>query len=176
MNFSWKNLKGIGSVCLFAAGIIFLFYALFVPAFLHGVHWLITLVAILFLVAVPAIYDWLLQLQKVAAKVVAALLVVAMAVIIVSDLLFALSFLSRMNHDLSYAIGNAVFTISLFVIGVTDLRGRFFKWFGDLSILTAIVGLSTYIPQVPSLLSIASLLLLGVWSLAFGFVIRKLCK
>jgi hypothetical protein len=174
MIFYWKNLKEIGSVFLFAAGIIFLFYALFVPAFLRGVHWLITLGAILFLVALPAIYHSFLQVQKVAAKIVGALLGVAMVVIIVADILFALSFISRLNHDLAYALGNGVFTISQFAIGVTALKGRYFKWFGDLSILTAIVGFSTYFPQVPSLLSMASLLILGAWSLTFGFVIRKL--
>jgi hypothetical protein len=180
MDLSKTSLNKIGSVCLFVNGFIFLFYALFVPAIVHGVHWLITLVAILFIVALPAIYDSLRPVQKVAAKVVVALLGFAMIVIIVSDLLFASSVLPGLSHDLAYASGNALFIICLLAIGVMALKGQFFKWFGYLSILTAIIGLSTYIstsiPQGSISLPMASLLLLGLWSLAFGFNMRRLAK
>ena len=169
------NIKKIGSICLFVNGLIFLFYALTVPAFVHGVHYLITLAAILFIVALPAIYDSLLHVRKVAAKVVVAMLGFAMIVIIVSDLLFALTFLSALSHDLAYALGNAVLVISVLAIGVIALKGAFLKWFGYLSILTAIIGLSAYIPGA-GLLSVVSLLLLGLWSLAFGFNLSKLSK
>jgi len=176
MSISKANLKKIGSTCLFVNGFIFLFYALFVPAFVHGVHWLITLVAILFLLSLPAIYHSLHRVHGGAEKVVVALLGLAMVVIIASDLLFALSILSGLSHELAYALGNAVFIICIFAIGAIALKGRFLKWFGYLSILTGIIGLPTYVPQAPSLLPTISLLLLGFWSLAFGFNITKLRK
>jgi hypothetical protein len=56
------------------------------------------------------------------------------------------------------------------------LKGRFFKWFAYLSIVTAIIGLLTYLPQAPTLLSTISVLLLGLWSLALSFNITKLRK
>ena len=176
MNTSNLDLKKIGSACLIVDGIILLFYGLFVPVFVHGVHWLITLLAILFLIALPAIYHSLAQVQKVVAKVVVALLGVAMIVLILSDLLFMQSVLSGLGHDLAYALGNVLLLICLFTIGVIALKGVFFKWFGYMSILTAIIGLATYIPQVPSFLFTVSLLLLGLWCLAFGFNILKLAK
>lgn len=180
MNISKVDLKRTGSVCVFVNGVIFLFYALFVPSLVRGVHWLITLVAILFIVALPAIYHSLRKGHRIAAKVIVALLGFAMLVIIISDLLFTASVLSRLSHDLAYALGNALFVISVFAIGLVALKGRFFKWFGYLSILTAIVGLSTYIsaslPPGTIPLPMASLLLLGLWSLAFGFNITRLSK
>jgi len=170
------DLKKIGSICLFVNGFIFLFYALAVPVLVPGVHWLITLSAILFIVALPAVYGWLRRLREVAAKIVVALLGFAMIVIIVSDLLFALAFLSALSHDLAYASGNALFIICLLAIGLITLKETRFKWFGYLTILAAIIGVSTYIPQAAGLLSTFSLLLIGLWSLAFGFIILKLIK
>jgi hypothetical protein len=176
MDLSKASLKKVGSVCLFVDGFILLFYGLFVPVFVHGIHWLITLLAILFLIALPAIYRSLAQVQKVVAKVVVVLLGVAMMVLVLSDLLFVQSFLSGLGHDLAYALGNVLLLICLFAIGVIALKGVFFKWFGYMSILTAIIGLATYLPQVPSFLYTVSLLLLGLWCLAFGFNILKVAK
>jgi hypothetical protein len=165
-------------------GFIFLFYALFVPEYVREVHWLITLAAILFVVALPAIHHSLRRVRKVATKVVVVLWGFAMVVIIVSDVLFASSFLSTLNHDLTYALGSAVFVICVLVIGVLTLKPIFYKWFGYLSIVTGIIGLATYLPPpiFPTplllflLLSTLSLLLLGLWSLALGFNLRKLAK
>jgi len=173
------DLKKIGSICLLVNGFIFLFYALTVPTFVQGVHWLITLAAILFIVALPAIYYSLLRVKKGrvrkgAVKIVVALFGVAMLLIILSDLLFVVAFLSALNHDFAYAAGNMLFIICLLAIGVMALKGAFFKWFGYLSIIAAVIGLSTYIPQAVSVLSTVSLLLIGLWSLAFGFNISKL--
>jgi hypothetical protein len=169
-------LSKVGSVCLFVNGFIFLFYALFVPVLVYGVHWLITLVAILLLVALPAIYHLFCRVHKVAARVVVVLLGLAMIVILVSDLLFLLSIVSRANHDLVYALGNALFIACLFIIGVTASRARFFKWFGCLSLITAIIALSTYFPQGRGLIFTVSLLLLATWSFGLGFNILKLRK
>src|SRR5208337_4110143 len=101
MKFGKTNLAKIGTTCLFVNGIILLFYALLVPAFVRGVHWLITLVAILFLAAIPTIYHSTRRAHKVAVKVVAVLFAFGMLVIIASDLLFTLSFLTRLTHDLA---------------------------------------------------------------------------
>jgi hypothetical protein len=152
------------------------FLALFVPIFVHGVHWLITLAAILLVVALPAVYHPLRRVQKVAAKVVVLLFGFAMVVIIVSDLLFTLSSLSTLSHEVSYALGSAVFVICVLVMGVLALKAVFYKWFGYLSIVTGVVGLSTYVSPGLGLLSMFSLLLLGLWSLTLGFNIRKLAK
>ncbi|HUK27270.1 MAG TPA: hypothetical protein VLV31_02505 [Candidatus Acidoferrales bacterium] len=176
MKASTGNLKKIGSVCLFLNGLILLFYAIVLLTFLHGVHWLITLVAVLFLVALPAIYHGLLQARKTAARIISELFGVAMIIIIVSDLLFAQSILSLSSHAMVYALGNALFVICLLLIGLVSLKGVFFKWFGYLSLLTGIVELVTYIPGIPGLLSAAALILLAVWSLAFGFNLLKTTK
>lgn len=127
----------IGSACLFVNGIILIFYALLVPAFERGVHWLITLAA---------------------------------------DLLFTLSFLARLSHDLAYALGNAIFVIGVLVLGVITLKMARYKWVAYLSIITGIIGLASYLPLPSNLLSTISLLLLGLWSLGVGFSIRKLRK
>jgi|GEM_PF-4470027 len=176
MKFGKTNLSKIGSACLFVNGIILLFYALLVPAFVRGVHWLITLAAILFLVAIPAIYNSIRRVKRVAAGVVAALFAFGMVAIIVSDLLFAVSFLTRFSHDLTYVLGNASFVIGVLITGLVALKGQFYKWVAYLSIVTGIVGLATYFPQVSGPLSTFSLLLLGLWSLAVGYNIRKLGK
>jgi hypothetical protein len=174
MSISTESLRKLGSVFLFVNGFIFIFYALVVPVFVHGVHWLITLVAILFLVALPAIYHSLIRVRKGVAKVVAVLFGFAMIMIVVSDLLFVLSILSALSHELAYALGNGVFVFCLLAIGVLALKGVFSNWFGYLSVLTAIIGLSTYIPGGSGLLSIISLLLLAAWSFALGFNILRL--
>jgi len=175
MNISKINPSKIGAACLFVNGIILLFYALLVPAFLRGVHWLITLVAILFIVAIPAIYQAIRRVHRVAAKVVAVLFAIAMVAIIVSDLLLASSFLTAFSHNLTYALGNALFVISVLIVGLVTLKGGFYKWVAYLSIITGLVGLATYLPQAGPLATL-SLLLLGLWSLAVGFNIHKLSK
>ena len=176
MKFGKVNPSKFGAACLFVNGIILLFYALLVPAFVRGVHWLITLVAILFLVAIPAIYNSIRRVKKVAAIVAAALFAFGMVAIIVSDLLFAASLLARFSHDLTYLLGNALFVIGVLIIGLVALKGPLYKWVAYLSIVTGIVGLATYLPQVSGPLSTFSLLLLGLWSLAVGYNIRKLRK
>jgi hypothetical protein len=177
MNVGKVNLTKIGAACLFVNGIILLFYALLVPAFVRGTHWLITLVAILFLVAIPTIYHSIRRAHEVAAKVVAVLFAFGMIVIIASDLSFTLSFVTRFSHDLAYALGNAVFVIGVLILGLITLKGTvLYKWVAYLSIITGIVGLATYLPLPSSLLSTFALLLLGLWSLALGFNIHKLSK
>jgi len=171
-----RNLRNIGSICLFVNGVILLFYAIVVLTFVHGVHWLITLVAVLFLVALPAIHHALIQARKGAARIISELLGAAMIIIIVSDLLFAQSILSLSNHAMVYALGNALFVISIIMIGVISLKSMFFKWFGYLSLLTGMIELVTYVPRIPSLLSAASLIMLAVWSFAFGLNLRKITK
>jgi hypothetical protein len=176
MVLSQGTLTKIGAICFFVNGIIFIFYGLSVPALVHGVHWLITLAAILFLAALPAIYNSMLRRNSAVARLVVALLAVAMAVLTVSDVLFAAAVLSAFNHDLAYALGNAAFLVCIVVIGVMALKGAFFRWFGYLSIVAAIIGLSTYVPQAPGLVATISLLLLGLWSLAFAFNVAKMNK
>jgi hypothetical protein len=176
MNLSKIDSIKIGAACLFVNGVILLFYALLVPAFVQGVHWLITLVAILFIVAIPAIYHSIRRVHRVAARVVAVLFAFAMVAIIVSDLLFASSSLTAFGHNLSYALGNALFVISVLIIGLVTLKGGFYKWVAYLSIITGVVGLATYLPQASGPLATFSLLLLGLWALAVGFNIRKLSK
>jgi hypothetical protein len=166
----------IGAACLFVNGIILLFYALFVPTFARGVHWLIFLAAILFILAVPAIYHSIRRLNRIAALVVAALFGVAMIAIIASDLLFVSSFLTALSRELTYALGNALFLIGVLTIGFVTFKGGFYKWVAYLSIITGLVGLASYIPQASGLLATLSLSLLGLWSLAVGFNIRKLSK
>jgi len=175
MNLNKVELTKIGVTCLFVNGVILLFYALLVPAFVRGVHWLITLAAILFIVAIPAIYHSIRRVNRGVAKVVAVLFVVAMVAIIVSDLMFASSFLTRFSHDLTYVVGNALFVIGVLIIGIVTLKGGFYKWVAYLSIITGVVGLATYLPQAGPLATL-SLLLLGLWSLAVGFNIHKLRK
>ncbi len=170
------TLSKIGSACLFVNGIILLFYALFVPTFERGVHWLITLVAILFLAAIPSIYHFTRKAHKVAAKVVAVLFAFGMIVIIAADLLFTLSFLTRLPHDLAYALGNAVFVVGVLIFGLITLKAVRYKWVAYLSIITGIIGLATYLPLPLTFLPAISLLLLGLWSLGVGFKIRKLRK
>lgn len=176
MNISRVNLSKIGAASLFVNGVILVFYALFVPSFVRGVHWLITLAAILFIVAIPSIYHSIRRVKRVAAKVVAVLFAFAMVVIIVSDLLFASLFLTTLSHNLTYVLGNALFVISVLIIGLVTLKGGFYRWVAYLSIITGVVGLATYLPQASGPLATLSLLLLGLWSLAVGFNIRKLTK
>jgi hypothetical protein len=170
------NQTKVGAACLFVNGIILLLYGLFVPAFVRGIHWLITLAAILFLATVPAIYLSIRRVNRVAATVVAALIAFGMVAIIVSDLLFTLSFLTRFSHDLTYLLGNAMLVIAVLITGVVALRGVFYKWIAYLSIVTGVVGLATILPQALRLLSTFPLLLLGLWCLAVGFNITKLAK
>ena len=170
------GLKDAGVVCLFVVGLIFILYALLVPSVVSGVHWLITLAALLFLVALPAINESLRRTRIVAAKGVVALMGVAMITIVASDVSLALSLLSRFNHEVTYAVANAMFIISVIAVGILALRGVLFKWFGDLSILTGVVGLSTYLSGVPWFLPMLSLMLLGLWSLALGFNVHKLAR
>jgi hypothetical protein len=176
MKFGKLNASKIGAACLFVTGIILVFYALFVPAFVRGVHWLITLVAILFLVAIPALYDSTRRANKIAARGIAVLFAFGMIVIIVADLLFALSFLATVDHDLVYVLGNSVFVTGVLIFGLVTLKAVFQRWVAYLSIITGIVGLATNLPQQSSLLSTFSLLLLGLWSVAVGFNIHKLAK
>lgn len=173
MNIGKEILSKIGTACLFVNGIILLFYALLVPTFERGVHWLITLVAVLFLAATPATYYSTRKANKSAAKVVAVLFAFGMIVIVASDLLFTLSFLARLIHDLAYALGNAVFVIGVLIFGIITLKVARYRWVAYLSVLTGIIGLASYLPQPSSLLSTSSLLLLALWSLGVGFKIRK---
>ena len=170
------SLKDTGIICIFADGLIFIFYATFVPSVVSGIHWLITVAAILFLVALPTIYQPLHRPGRVAAKVVVGLIAAAMITIIASDLFFTLSLFSGFEHDVTYTLGNAMFIISIMALGVMALRGVLFKWFGDLSILTGLVGVSTYIPGSPTFLPMISLILIGLWSLSLGFNVWKLAK
>ncbi len=170
----------IGAACLCVNGAILLLYGLLVPTFVGGVHWLITLAVILFIVAIPAIYHSVRRIGRVAAGVVAALFVFAMIDIIVSDILFALSSLTTPIHDLAYILGNAALVIAVLIFGFVALKGVFYKLVAYLSILTGVVGLESILaieanlPQAYALLSTASLVLLGLWSLAVGFNIHKL--
>ena len=173
MKASTGNLRKIGSICLFVNGLILLSYAIVVLTFLHGVHWLITLVAVLFLVALPAIYYGLLQTRKAAARIISELFGVAMIIIIVSDILFTQSVLSLSSHAMVYALGNALFVVCIIMIGLVSSKGGFLRWFSYLSLLTGIVELVTYIPGIPGLLSAVALILLAVWSFAFGFNLLK---
>ena len=162
----------VGVVCLVVNGLIFLFYALLVPVVVSGVHWLITLAALLFLFALPAIYQSFHKVPNLVAKAVVLLLGLAMTILILSDVLFALSVLSGVNHDMAYALGSGVFILCVLAVGVLALKGAYFKWLGDLSILTGVVGLLTYVVGGGGFLPILSLMLLGLWSLAFGLNIR----
>jgi hypothetical protein len=167
-----SNLNEISWVGLFVNGLIFIFYAIFVPTFVQGVHGLITLAAVLFIVALPAIYHYLGKVRKGAAKAVAVLFGVGMVLIIVSDLLFVSSLLPRFTHDSISAFGDALFVISLLAIGVLAWKGDLPKWFGILSLVAGIVGVLTYIPGA-ALLAIPSLFLVGIWSFGMGFILRR---
>jgi len=164
-----SNLNLVGACCLFVNGLIFVFYAVSVPGFIRGVHWLITLAAVLFTVALPAIYRSLGRVHKSAARLVTGAFGVGMVLIVISDALFVSSLLSRLAHDLFYAFGNALFVICLFAIGLLSWKE---KWLRILSLVTGIVGVLTYIPGA-LLLFVPSLLLLGVWSFAMGSVLRR---
>jgi hypothetical protein len=170
----------IGAGCLCENGVILLFYALFVPTFVSGVHWLITLAVILFIVAIPAIYLSVQRIGRVAASAVTALFSFAMAVIFVSDVLLASSVLTTPIHNLIYIPGNAALVIGVLVFGFIALKKLFYKWVAYLSILTGIIGLvsilaiAANLPQASAPLSTFSLVLLGLWSLSVGFNIDKL--
>jgi len=151
---------------------MFIFYGVSVPTFVRGVHGLITLAAVLFIVALPAIYQYLSRVHKGAAKAVVVLFGVGMVLIIVSDVLLVSSIIPRFTHDLIYVFGNALFVISLFAIGVLMWKGFFPRWLSVLSLVTGIVGVLTYVPGA-FLLLVPSLLLVGVWSLAMGLVLRS---
>ena len=172
MDLSKSNLKGIGAVCLFVHGLIFIFYAIAVPAFIqHGVHAFITLAALLFIVALPAVYHYLGRVHRGAARAVTALFGLGMLLIVISDVLFMASAFPRLTHDLIYAFGNGLFVICLFAIGLLAWKGGFPKWLAILSLLTGIIGVLTYAPAA-YLLLVPSLLLVGIWSLAMGFTLR----
>jgi len=171
-----KNLNLIGSACLFVNGIIFLFYALLVPTYVRSVHGLITLAAVLFAVAILPLYYALRRVHKLGSKVAASLFGIAIIIFIVFDLLLTLSSVTPLDHAIAYVAGNLLFIIGILVAGVIMLKGVFYKWVGYLSIVTGILGLVTNLSQAPGLLSTFSLLLLGVWSLAVGFNIKKLAK
>lgn len=153
-------------------GLIFVFYAISVPAFIRGVHLLITVAAVLFIVALPAIYHYLGRVHIGAAKVVTELFGVGMILIILSDGLFASSSLPRLTHDLIYAFGNALFVICLFATGALAWKGGFPKWLGILSVVAGIIGALTYL-RGAFLLLVPSLLLVGLWSLAMGFSMHR---
>ena len=172
MDRSKSNLTGIGAACLLANGLIFIFYALSVPAFVHGVHWLITLTAVFFIVALSGLYNYLSRGYKNAALAVAALIGGGMGLIVLSDILLISSLIPRFTHDLIYVFGNGLFVISLFVIGVVSWKENLPKWVSILSLVTGIVGVFTYVPGAVLLL-VPSLLLVGVWSLAMGITLRK---
>jgi 4-amino-4-deoxy-L-arabinose transferase-like glycosyltransferase len=93
MNAGKANLTKIDTAYPAVYGIVIFFYALLVPPFVQGVHWLITLAAILFLAAIPTIYYSTRRAHEAAAKIVGGLFAFGMIAIIVADLLFALSFL-----------------------------------------------------------------------------------
>jgi len=167
-----SNLSGIGAVCLFVNGLIFIFYATSVPTIVRGVHGLITLAAVLFIVALPATYHYLSKVHKSTAKGVTVLFGVGMGLIAISDVMFLSSLVPRFTHDLIYAFGNALFVICLFAIGVSAWKGGFPKWLVILSIFTGIIGVLTYVPGAFPLL-VPSLLLVGAWSFAMGFALLK---
>jgi hypothetical protein len=169
---SKSNLRGIGAACLFANGLIFIFYALSVPTFVRGIHWLITVAAIFFIVALSGLYNYLSQAYKSAALGVAVLFGGGMGLIVLSDVLLVSSLIPRFTHDLIYVFGNGLFVISLFVIGVVSWRENFPRWVSILSLVTGIVGVFTYVPGAVLLL-VPSLLLVGVWSLVMGFTLRR---
>ena len=95
-----------------------------------------------------------------------------MGLIILSDILLVSSLIPRFTHDLIYVFGNGLFVISLFVIGVVSWKENLPKWVSILSLVTGIVGVFTYVPG--AVLLVPSLLLVGVWSLAMGFTLRKI--
>jgi len=95
-----------------------------------------------------------------------------MGLIILSDILLVSSLIPRFTHDLIYVFGNGLFVISLFVIGIVSWKENLPKWVSILSLVTGIVGIFTYVPGAV-LLFMPSLLLVGVWSLAMGFTLRK---
>lgn len=168
-----SNFSGLGALCLFVNGLIFVFYAVSVPEFVRGVHGLITLAALLFIAALPAIYHYLSRVQKRAADTITVLFGAGMALIVMSDVLFVSSLVTRLIHDLIYAFGNALFVICLFALGVLAWRGDFPKWLGFVSIVTGIIGVLTYAPGAFMLL-VPSLLLVGLWSFAMGFALRRI--
>jgi hypothetical protein len=176
MKLGKKDLYTIGSACFLVNGIIFLFYALLVPAYLRSVHGLITLAAVLYLIAIPSLYYALHKVHQVGSKVVALLFGVGMLIFILFDLLFVLSSITAFDHAIAYVAGNLLFLIGVLVAGALMLKGVFYRWIAYLSIIAGIVGLATYIPQTAGSVAGFSLLLLGIWSLAVGFNIRKLAK
>jgi len=174
MEVSKPNLEATSAVCLFVNGLIFVFYAISIPALIHGVHWLITLAAALFIVALPAIYQYLGRIHKGAAnaaKAAIGLFGMGMVLIVASDVMFVSSSLPRLTHDLVYVFGNALFVISLFAIGALAWKRGFPKWLGVLSIVTGIIGVLTYVPGA-FVVIVPSLLLLGAWSFTMAFALR----
>jgi len=169
-----KDLYLTGAICFILNGIIFLVYALLVPAYVRSVHGLITLAALLYLVALPSLYYALHKIHQVGAKAVLLLFGVGMVILILSDLLFVASAITALDHEIAYAAGNLLFLISVLVAGVLTLKGVFYKWVAYLSIIAGILGLVTYIPQAAGSVATISLLVLGIWSLAVGFNIQKL--
>jgi len=171
-----SEIVSIGMVCLFVDGLILISYAIAVPFFVRGVHWLVTVAVLLFMTALPAIHHTLAKNRKRSKqsrslKFVAALYGVGMVAIIASDLLYALSLLGRLPHDVIYAIGNFLFILSLFGVGELGMKGSLPKWISVLSIVTGAVGLLTYAPGA-FLLQLPSLLLVGLWSLALSLNLR----
>ena len=176
MSRSKSEIVSIGIFCLFVNGLILISYAVAVPFFVRGVHWLVTIAAILFIAGLPAIYHTLRKSRKRRKQsrplgVVAALYGVGMAAIIASDILYGLSLLGRLPHDVSYAAGNFLFILSLFGIGELGMNGALPKWLSVFSLVTGAVGLLTYAPGT-FLLQSPSLLLVGVWSFAMSFSLR----
>ena len=170
---STSNLNKIAPLCLFVNGAIFVFYGLSVPIFIpRGIHLLITLAALLFIVALPAIYHNLSRVHNAAAKAVVIVFGVGMILILVSDILFLSSQVPRFTHDLIYASGDALFVVSLLAIGALAWQGVFPKWFSVLSLVTGILGVLTYLPSAFPLF-VPSLLLVGLWSFAMGFTLRR---
>ena len=142
-----KDLHSIGSACFLVNGIIFLLYALLVPAYLHSVHELITLAAVLYLVAIPSLYYALHKIHEVGSKVVLLLIGLGMVILILSDLLLVISSITAFDHAIAYAAGNLLFLIGVLTAGVLMLKGVSYRWVAYLSIIAGIVGLATYIPS-----------------------------
>jgi hypothetical protein len=171
-----KDLNTVGGACFLVNGIIFIFYAVLVPAYVHSVHGLITLAAVLYLFAIPSLYYALHRVHQVGSKGVALLFGVSMLILILSDLLLVSSSITALSHAIAYVAGNLLFLIGVLIAGALMLKGVFYRWVAYLSIIVGIVGLATYFPQAAGSTAWVSLLLLGVWSLAVGFNIRKLVK
>jgi hypothetical protein len=176
MKLGKKDLYTIGSACFLVNGIIFIFYALLVPAYVRSVHGFITLAAVLYLVAIPSLYNALHKIHRVGSRLFALLFGVGMLILILFDVLFVLSSITAVEYAGAYVAGNLLFLIGVLLAGALMLKGVFYRWVAYLGIIAGIVGLAIYLPQAAGSVAWFSLLLLGIWSLAVGFNILKLAK